>query len=85
MYTSYLQILPVNSLSSCFVIILWACGERSWRSVVMVMVVVVSVLCVSADVFMTCAKRRQPPKSRVSALANSSQCVLIFNVVVSET
>ena len=33
-----------------------------WLSV---MVVVDPVLCVSADVFMTCEKRRYPPKTRV--------------------
>ena len=67
MYTSYLQKLQVNSLSSCFVYFicfnLFACGERSWRSVVVgggrwwsvvVVMVVTPVLCVLADVFMIC-------------------------------
>ena len=66
-----------NGGGSCFVFLfsvlvfvcLRDCGEISWWSVVMVMVVVAPVLCVSADVFMTCAKRRQPSKTRVSALA----------------
>ena len=51
---------------------------------VVVVVVVVPVLCVSADVFMTCAKRRHPPKTSVSALANSSRCILILYVIVNE-
>ena len=42
------------------------------------------VLCVSADVFMTCAKRRHPPKTKVSAIAKSSRCDLIFYVIVIE-
>ena len=54
-------------------------GSQWWP----VMAVVAPVLCVSADVFMTCAKRRHPPKTRVSALANSSQFVLIFYVFVN--
>ena len=37
-------------------------------------------VCTAADVFMTCAKCRQPHKTRVGALANNSQCVLKFYV-----
>ena len=60
-------------------------GEISWQSVVvMVMVVVAPVLCVSADVFMTCAKRRHAPKTRMRALTNNSRCVLIIYVFVTE-
>ena len=47
-------------------------------------VVVAAVLCVSADVFITFAKRRHPPKDKLSVIANSSRCVLIFYVFVNE-
>ena len=50
----------------------------------MVIVLMAPALCVSDDVFMTCAKRRLPPKTRVNAFANSSQCVLMIYVFVNE-
>ena len=67
-------------------VFLFPCFERIGRSVMVVMVVMVVVVLVYCGrfrlcVFVPCAKRRHPPKTRVSAdtstTANSSQCVLL--------